>query len=566
MGKNKLKKYIVALVLVLFTAAAWFGGKQAVAAVQRVQEITAYYTGDAVEVGDELNIKDFYVMAEYYIYDGYTESTDFAEIKKGFTISPTVIKNEGTNKIVVTYQGKTSIVEVEGKVVTEITADYLGEELYVGAPVPPGKIEVYAYFSDGSYERVRDFTLSITSVGKEGLNNIPVVYGGKMTYVYVYGKAPLAVQELIAYYDGDMLIEGNTIPKSSIKVEALYNDGSIKTITNFNISPSVAEDLGENEITVSYGDISTTIEVYAMERLIEDMTAKYTGPGVIVGKKAEREDFEVIVTYNDGSTDETDDFEIFGEEILYEGENVVLIYCDAFMADVVVFGVQGFAANYDNCLTNYFASEDYSAYTEVTLGMNMGLEADKFSLRVPADSAFVNRMVRRILPTEEYIAFELVYDDDEMVLEFPMAMKVTVPSDYDPELFGVYYSPNKSETMAKIDGDFIDEDKTEYEFIVYEPGMYVVMHELSEELVTSIIVEEELELKVNRNYSLNPVVFPTSADNKELSFESSDENVATVSENGKIRTHEAGECEILIEATDGSDVYIIVNVIVKEHR
>lgn len=566
MKKNTLKKYIVAVLLLFIATVAWLGGKQALAAVQRVQSITAEYMGDAVEVGKEINLKDIFVMAEYYIYDGYMESTDYSEIKKGFTISPTVIKKEGTNSIVVSYQGKTAVIEVEGKAVEEITADYVGEELYIGATIPVGRIEVNAYYTDGSSERVRDFTLSVTSVGKEGLNTIPVVYKGKTAYAYVYGKAPLAVEELFAYYEGEPIIEGNAIPKSSIRVEAFYNDGSTKEITNFNISPSIVKDMGDNEITVSYGDISTTIEVYGMERIIEDMTARYIGPGVIVGKKAEHKDFEVTVTYNDGSTAVTDDFEIYGEEIFFEGENVVLVYCDAFMTDVTVFGVQGFAANYDNCLSNYFTSNDFGAYTEVTLGMNMGLEQEKFSMRVPADSDFVNRMVRRILPTEEYIAFELVYDDDEMVLEFPMAMKVTVPSEYDPELFGVYYSPNKSETMAKIEGDFLDEDKTEYEFIVYEPGLYVVMHELSEQLVTNIIVEEELELKVGRNYSLNPVVFPVNAENKELTYESSDENIATVSENGKIHTLEAGECEILIEATDGSDVYIVVNVIVKDRK
>lgn len=564
--KNALKKWAMALGLLFFMVIAYVGATQAAAAVQRVQSFTAYYTGEAVEVGDKIDLKDIYLQVEYYVYDGYMEFTDFAEVKKGFTISPTVIKEAGLNEIVVTYREKTAVVLVEGKTVQSITADYIGDELYVGAAIPKGKIEVYAYFNDGSYEKVTDFTLSVTTIGKEGSNAVPVSYGGKMEYVYIDGKAPLAVEELVAYYEGESVIEGNIIPKSAIKVEALYNDGTLKEITNFNISPSIAEVSGDNEIVVSYGDVSTTIEVYAEERIVESMTAKYIGPGAIVGQTVEPKDFEVTVTYNDGSTDQAEEFQLYGEEILYEGENVVLIYYDAFMADVTVFGVQGFAANYDNCLSEIFYSEDGDVQSEVTLGMNMGLEQEKFQLKVPQDGAFVNRMVRRVLPTQEYIAFELCYEDDEMVLEFPMIMKVTVPDGYDADLFGVYYSPNKSETMAKIDGDFVDDTKQEYEFIVYEPGMYVLMHELSAQLVTDIIVEEELELKVNRNYSLNPVVFPLNADNKELTFESSDEDIATISENGKIRTYAAGECEIIIEATDGSDVYVVINVTVKEQK
>ena len=290
------------------------------------------------------------------------------------------------------------------------------------------------------------------------------------------------------------------------------------------------------------------------------MRVTYVGPGVLVGRKVSKDDFEVIVTYNDKSEEQTEEFEIYGEQIVFEGDNMVLIYCDSFSADVVVPGVKGFAANYDNAIAADFASPDYQYSTRVTLGMNLEVEAGKFSLGA-ADDEIVEAVVKRIMPTEEFIGYELIYDDDEMVIQFPMAMKVSVPDGFDTERFGVYYTPNKSTIMVKVDGEFTDEEaKTEYEFVAYEPGLYVVVNEVTDTLVSEIIVEEELELKINRSFALNPIVFPLSAENKELLFSSSDEDVATVSENGKIRTHSEGECEILIETTDGSDVYVIVNV------
>ncbi len=562
--KNKLK-YILPALCILFAATAWFGAKQAAGAVQRLEEIDAYYVGPAVAVGEEIDLKKFYVTAKYYLFDGYYETEEYEEVKKGFTITPSVISKKGANPIVVSYRGKSCVVTVDGKEVDSISASYMGEELYVGSTIPTGKLEVYAYYTDGSYEKIKDFTLSVNTVAKEGINTITVIYQGKTATVYVYGKEPLAIEDIIAYYVGEPVIAGNTISKSNIEVQVIYNDGTSKDVKNFNISPSIVEQEGENDIVVTYGNVSTVIQVYGEERYITDMRARYIGPGVIIGKNIKKEEIEVIVTYNDGSDEEIDDYEILGEEILFEGENIVLIYCDSFTADITVPGVKGFAANYDNAISNYFTSADYSSYTEVTLGMNVGLEPDKFILR-PADYNTMEYVVQRVVPTEEFLGFELYYDDDEMVREFPMAMKVTVPNGFNPENFGVYYTPNQSTIMAKVDGSFTDEYQTEYEFIVYEPGMYILVHEVSNRLVSEIIVETEVTLRTNRSYALNPVVFPLTAENREVSYWSTNEDVATVSPNGKLRTHSEGTCEIWIEAMDDSGVYVIVAVEVKNGK
>ena len=566
MKKNSIKKYIIPMLLLVLAVTAWFGVKQASAAVQQLEEIEAFYIGAPVAVGQEVKAKDFMVTAKYRIFDGSYSYEDIGEIKKGCTISPSVIKQKGDNPVVISYQGKTCVVMVEGKVVESIMATYTGGEIYVGATIPVGKIDVTALYSDYSDAKVKNFTISTTKVLKTGDNIIAVTYEGKTDYIHVYGKEPLAVEHIEAYYIGEPVIEGNSISKNDILVNVLYNDGTYKeNVKNFNITPSYVMYEGENEITVTYGDVSTTLYVYGTERYITDMRAKYTGPGVIVGKKVKKEDIEVIVTYNDGTDEAIEEFEIYGEEILYEGENLVLVYCDSYYAEVIVPGARGFSANYDNVISNYFTSQDEYFYTEVTLGMNYGLEPDKFTLR-EADPEMLEYVVQRVVATEDFVGFELEYDDDEMVTQFPMAMKVTVPDGFDPEMFGVYYTPNRATIMAKVDGDFVDDTQTEYEFIVYEPGAYILVHEVSNKLVTEIIVETEITLKENRNYSLNPVVFPLTAENREVSFTSTDEDVATVSPNGKIRTHSEGTCEIWIEAEDGSGVYVIVEVEVKNGK
>lgn len=565
MKKRSLLRYMVPMLCLLMVAAAWFGAKQVSAAVQKLQKIEAEYYGEPVEVGKSINIKDIFVVAEYLIQDGRNGYTDYVDVKKGFTISPSVIERRGNNRVVVTYQNKSCIITVEGKVVESINAEYIGDELFVGSAVSPGKIEVFADFSDGSYERVKDFTISEATITKEGVNLIPVTYKGKTDYVEVYGKAPLEIEELYAYYKGEGVIVGNPVSKNEIVVEAIYNDGTYKPVTNFSISPSVIEREGSNEIVVSYGNVETTVEVYGEERYVTDMQVKYTGGGVIVGQKINRDEIEVIATYNDGSDEEIENYDLLGEEILYDGENLVFVYFESFVGEIVVLGVKGFAANYDNPISGYFTSPECDYSTEVTLGMNMEVGKDKFFLRA-ADNEMVDYVVQRVVPTDEFVGFELFYDDDEMDIEFPMAMKVTVPEGFEPENFSVYYTPNQSTIMAKVVGDFMDEEQTEYEFVVYQPGAYILVHEVSKRLVTDIIVETEIKLRENRSYSLNPVVFPLTAENREVTYSSSDEDVATVSENGKIRTRSEGVCEILIETQDESGVYVIVTVEVKNGK
>jgi len=564
-NKNRMK-YVLLMVAVFFAVTAWFGVSRVSGAVQRLESLEGYYTGEPVAVGKQINVKDFWLLAKYYVYDGYYESEDYEEVTRGFTISPTTITKGGENPIVVTYKGKTTVVMVEGKTVESISAEYIGDDIYVGATIPVGKIEAYAIFSDGTEERIKNFTLSTQTVMKEGNNLVSVIYEGKTDNIIVYGKAPLAVEEIIVSYSGESVIVGNPVNKNDFQVYVVYNDGSEpKQVTNFNISPSIIELEGMNEITISYGDVSATEYIYGEERFITDMRAKYIGPGVIVGKKVDKDDIEVIVTYNDGKEEAIDTFDIFGEEIYFEGENSVLVYCDSFSADVIVTGIMGFTASYDNTISNLFSNPDGYYQTEVTLAVQWGITQDKFILR-ETDPYIVDALVQRVAPTEEYIGFDLYYEDDEMVTEFPMAMKVTVPSSFDPEKTGVYYAPNLSGTLAKVDGEFTDETCSEYEFIVYEPGLYILVHEVSSRLVTDIVVETEVKMKENRSFSLNPVVFPLNAENQDLTFSSTDENVATVSPNGKIRSVAEGECEIWIETEDGSGVYVIVSVVVKNGK
>lgn len=82
--------------------------------------------------------------------------------------------------------------------------------------------------------------------------------------------------------------------------------------------------------------------------------------------------------------------------------------------------------------------------------------------------------------------------------------------------------------------------------------------------VTSIYLNKTaLEMTALDTYQLQASVYPSEANNKEVSWESSDEKVATVDENGLVQAKEKGTAVITAKAKDGSEVSSNCKVIVK---
>ena len=72
--------------------------------------------------------------------------------------------------------------------------------------------------------------------------------------------------------------------------------------------------------------------------------------------------------------------------------------------------------------------------------------------------------------------------------------------------------------------------------------------------VANLSIEKELEIGIGKNKSLNPIVLPESADNRVLNYVSSDENIATIDENGVVTGVSRGNVVITVSTTDGSNI------------
>ncbi len=79
--------------------------------------------------------------------------------------------------------------------------------------------------------------------------------------------------------------------------------------------------------------------------------------------------------------------------------------------------------------------------------------------------------------------------------------------------------------------------------------------------VTEVRLSETAKtLKIGESYQINAEVLPTNATNKALTYESSDDTVATVTESGKVEAKKAGTADITVKSSNGKTALLQVKV------
>ena len=222
----------------------------------------------------------------------------------------------------------------------ELSAYYNGdsEALMVGETIPKREIEVVGIYDDGSEAIIRSFTMSTTTVQRDGENTINISYNGLRTTVTIFGKK---VESLEAEYMGEDVTVGQSVKRKDIAVIAYFTDGSKEEITKFTMASDVVKREGENELRVSYGGKNAEIIVYGIPPLaIEEIDAWYDGDGVIVGNRPNKADIHVMAYYNDGSDPkEITGYTLSPDEITKVGTNKITVVYDSKKVTLEIEGL-----------------------------------------------------------------------------------------------------------------------------------------------------------------------------------------------------------------------------------
>lgn len=184
-----------------------------------IAKITAYLKNNNVFPGDLLNADDFEIK-------GTTVVGDTVTIEE-FTYSPKTVV-EGDNVVTVRYGDLTSEVKFFAHVpkITSITANYMGEDVTVGDKVSTEDIQVMATYDDGHVEKVDSFRIQPVTCGKEGENEIKVLYGQWSDSISVNAMAEKTTEGI------EEIVETEGTSENKVLFNNIYLDYDNKSTIN----------------------------------------------------------------------------------------------------------------------------------------------------------------------------------------------------------------------------------------------------------------------------------------------------------------------------------------------
>ena len=240
-------------------------------------------------------------------------------------------------------------------------------------------------------------------------------------------------------------------------------------------------------------------------------------------------------------------------------------HCDALPSVVLPYRVSKVGDNaFKNCVelteitipraTTSISTSAFSYLAKMTVYGISGTYAETFANQ--QGMKFVDKAVR---------ATNVVLDKTELTLN--KGMKYSLTMTVTPAIF----TDEVSWKSTNVDVAAIAEDGTVTAKGAGQATIKVTVGDVSAtckvnvvQPVTSIYLNKTaLEMTALDTYQLQASVYPSEANNKEVSWESSDEKVATVDENGLVQAKEKGTAVITAKAKDGSEVSRSCKVTVK---
>lgn len=228
---------------------------------KKVIEVSAYYSGYEVSIGNKVDLRNIMATATYSDYS--------SETIIDFNLSNDVIKKTGINVVTLVYKGISTKFEVYGtepKNVDQLTAIYEGSGVALGDTINPRELTVMAIYTDGSSEVINNYVLNPDKITVAGSQQVTASFRGKKTTFTVIGIQKTITSIKAAYHGGAVAI-GNTVRAKDIEVIATYSDGTTNKITSFNIlSPSFTYE-GYQTVTVEASGCTAdfTVEVVSQQ-------------------------------------------------------------------------------------------------------------------------------------------------------------------------------------------------------------------------------------------------------------------------------------------------------------
>ena len=222
----------------------------------------------------------------------------------------------GSKEITITYGEFTASFQVifEEKEMVSIAVKKNPNKLsyVIGQPFDITGMVVEATYNNGTVEEISDYSVG-EIVQESGIQKIAVEYKGKSAYVEISVAEKMVSKLEVTNNPAKMeYIEGTTFNRSGMIVEALYNDETRETITEYVVGEMPSE-IGTQPLEISYGGKTTTILIVIKEKSVTKI--KVTKPEKTEYIKGERFDpsgMVITAYYDNGKDEEVTDYNVSG--------------------------------------------------------------------------------------------------------------------------------------------------------------------------------------------------------------------------------------------------------------
>ena len=428
--------------------------------------LIASYTGDTIIVGQEYDRTKLSVTATYA--DGTTE------IVENYSTTSRKVTKAGENIFTVFYKGKVAQFSVFGKKVSEVSAIYAGEAVSIGNSIDPRQLTVTVIYDDGTTDTITEgYNLVSTQARTIGENKARVVYQNLYSEFVFMGVEAGVVQEIFVSYVGPAEKGvGNSFLATDLLVTAVYTDGRSETINNYTVTPDKVQNIGVNRISVYYRGKGSSFDVIGKERQAISISATYKGDTVAVGYAVRKVDITVTATFDDNTTQTVEDYTIVGGgNINYVGQNLITIDYKGQRAEFYVNGVAEKKPDYANGAK--FEVTNTREKANGSIALLSGLTADMFSVE-SLDTGYVKRLLNRAIRKGDYIPFEIVFKNDDLVDDKPFSMQITVPSAYNVKGCTLYYTPNGKTIIGALTTEISGTNTIDVK--VHNEGIYILAY------------------------------------------------------------------------------------------
>lgn len=157
------------------------------------------------------------------------------------------------------------------------------------------------------------------------LSTIPPVENNKEVDGESDDKQEGNIIEIQATIITKQLFPGDQLKKEALLVEGITMSGESVVLSDFKFTPNIITE-GENEITVTYDDLTYVILFSAHNPQLVRINAKYVGESLQKGNEILPEYFSVIGIYEDGSQIELTDFLVEPSTASVSGDFLVRVF------------------------------------------------------------------------------------------------------------------------------------------------------------------------------------------------------------------------------------------------